>query len=57
MSTATAATPDIAHSLRTRLLLLLFATIAIFAIVQGIGAYRGALQHVEADRKLSKNLG
>ena len=48
MSTATAATPDIAHSLRKRLLLLLFATIAIFAIVQGIGAYRGALQQADA---------
>lgn len=48
MSTATAATPDIAHSLRKRLLLLLFAAIAIFAAVQGIGAYRGALQQADA---------
>ena len=48
MSTATAATPDIGHSLRKRLLLLLFAAIAIFATVQGIGAYRGALQQADA---------
>lgn len=40
--------PDVVHSLRKRLLLLLFAAIAIFATVQGIGAYRGALQQADA---------
>ncbi|MBX3652911.1 MAG: sensor histidine kinase N-terminal domain-containing protein [Ramlibacter sp.] len=36
------------HSLRQRLLLLLLATIALFATAQGIGAYRGALQQADA---------
>ena len=39
---------DTGHSLRKRLLLLLFAAIAIFAAMQGIGAYRSALQQADA---------
>ncbi|MBC7437816.1 MAG: sensor histidine kinase N-terminal domain-containing protein [Bdellovibrionales bacterium] len=45
---APSAASDVVHSLRKRLLLLLFAAIAIFATVQGVGAYRGALQLADA---------
>ncbi|MBX3586541.1 MAG: sensor histidine kinase N-terminal domain-containing protein [Ramlibacter sp.] len=42
-------TPSLTHhSLRRRLLLLLLASIALFATVQGVGAYRGALQQADA---------
>lgn len=37
-----------AHSLRKRLLLLLLASIALFAAIQGVGAYRSALQQADA---------
>lgn len=40
------ATPG--HSLRRRLLLFLSAAIAVFGLMQGIGAYRGALQQADA---------
>jgi two-component system OmpR family sensor kinase len=40
--------PDTGHSLRKRLVLLLFAAITIFAAMQGIGAYRSALQQADA---------
>jgi two-component system OmpR family sensor kinase len=39
---------DTGHSLRKRLVLLLFAAITIFAAMQGIGAYRSALQQADA---------
>ena len=41
-------TIDTGHSLRKRLVLLLFAAITIFAAMQGIGAYRSALQQADA---------
>ncbi len=40
--------PTPAHSLRKRLLLLLLASIALFAAIQGVGAYRSALQQADA---------
>jgi two-component system OmpR family sensor kinase len=36
-----------AHSLRRRLLLLLLGAIALFAAIQGVSAYRGALQQAD----------
>lgn len=36
------------HSLRRRLLLLLSLAIALFAVIQGVSAYRGALQQADA---------
>lgn len=36
------------HSLRARLLLFLLAAVAAFALAQGLGAYRGALQQADA---------
>lgn len=40
--------PARGHSLRTRLLLLLFGAVAVFAAIQGVSAYRGALQQADA---------
>jgi two-component system, OmpR family, sensor kinase len=36
------------HSLRARLLLFLLAAVAAFALAQGLGAYRSALQQADA---------
>lgn len=36
------------NSLRTRLLLLLLGAVAVFAAIQGVGAYRSALQQADA---------
>jgi two-component system, OmpR family, sensor kinase len=50
MNDTTAPTADAAaktHSLRARLLAFLCAAIAAFAVMQGIGAYRGALQQAD----------
>ncbi len=47
MST-TAAQHSGGHSLRKRLLLLLFGAIALFCAIQGVGAYNGALQQADA---------
>ena len=43
-----AVSADTVHSLRRRLLLLLLATVALFALAQGVGAYRSALQQADA---------
>jgi len=42
------AAPRSGHSLRRRLLLLLLAAVALFATIQGVGAYRGALRQADA---------
>lgn len=47
MSDTTATSHAKAHSLRTRLLLFLLAAIGAFALMQGVGAYRSALQQAD----------